>query len=356
MPSLWIGNFSFEDQLAGRQNQSAVVRRFEAELTPCLAAASSSGDYVLCAEEVDDEYLEKLEEIEIVSPVFITPEKIPELQGEITQVCPWGWTDQTRDLAKELGIQDESPSHEAVLLTNSRSYSLMLSRKLNCELPGEVEIHSMSELGRALEQAEFADGFVIKSEFSQSGRGQIMSRECVLSEKEHGWANKRFENRLTLYLEPKLLPVNEFGIQWEIPQQGTPALFGITALSSGRNGQFESSTVNIRFNLFPELEGIIEIQKEACSEIQRIGYFGPVGIDAMIYEAPDGKRMPRPLQDINARWTMGRLAICWANVCFPGKKHVTWSHGNKRPSPNAVPTSPQIIGGQPVRHQTWCEV
>lgn len=356
MPSLWIGVFSFEDQLAGRQNQSAVVRRFEAELTPCLAAATSPGDYVLCAEEVDEEYFERLNEIEIVSPVFITPEQIPELQGEITQVCPWGWTDQARGLAKELGIQDESPFHEAVLLTNSRRYSLMLSRQLNCTLPAEVEVFSISELKRALKQAEFADGFVIKSEFSQSGRGQIMSRESVLSEKEHGWANKRFENRHTLYLEPKLLPVNEFGIQWEIPQQGSPVLFGITALSSGRNGQFESSTVNIGFDSFPGLEWIIEIQKEACCEIQRAGYFGPVGIDAMIYEAPDGKRMHRPLQDINARWTMGRLAICWANVCFPGEKHVMWSHGNKRPSHNAIPTSPQIIGGQPVRHQTWCDV
>ncbi len=354
MPSLWIGNFSFEDQLAGRQNQSAVVRRFEAELTPCLVAATSQGDYVLCAEGVDEEYLEMLKVFGMRPPVFITSEQLPELQTEITQICPWGWTDQVRHLAKKLEVQDESPSHEAVLMTNSRSYSLKLSQQFKCELSDEVEVHSMSELCRAIEQAEFADGFVIKSEFGQSGRGQIISRGKELSEKENGWAKKRIESGRALYLEPYLKPVHEFGIQWEIPRQGTPALFGITSLNSGRNGQFASSSVNKNFDSFPELELIIEKQKEACCEIQNAGYFGPVGIDAMIYEASGGTRKTRPLQDINARWTMGRLAICWANVCFPEEKNVSWAHGNTRPSENAIRTSPKLVEGKSVQHQTWC--
>ncbi len=354
MPSLWIGNFSFEDQLLGRRDQSSIIQRFEAELTPCLAAAASEDDLILCPKIVDEGFRTKLINLGFAAPNFISLKQLKMNRGKITELSPWGWTDQIRDLAQELEIQVQSPPHEAVLATNSRSCSLMLSRKLSCQLPGEMEVHSMSELKRALSQSTFADGFVMKSEFGQSGRGQIMSRGNDLSENENRWAKKRFENGRTLYLEPKLNPVNEFGIQWEIPQQGAPALFGITSLNSGRNGQFTSSTVNIQLDLFPELEFIIEKQQEACHEIQKTGYFGPMGVDAMVYVDADEARKIRPLQDINARWTMGRLAICWASICFPGKKNVTWAHGNSDLATNAIKTSPETIGGESVKHQTWC--
>ncbi|OYW15327.1 MAG: hypothetical protein B7Z55_15100, partial [Planctomycetales bacterium 12-60-4] len=49
----------------------------------------------------------------------------------------------------------------------------------------------------------------------------------------------------------------------------------------------------------------------AGNELQAAGYFGPVGIDAMWYRDANGKLACRPLQDINARWTMGRLALGW---------------------------------------------
>jgi len=49
----------------------------------------------------------------------------------------------------------------------------------------------------------------------------------------------------------------------------------------------------------------VETALAAASHLQSIEYFGPLGIDAMIYRDADGDSKVRPLQDINARWTMG---------------------------------------------------
>ena len=69
----------------------------------------------------------------------------------------------------------------------------------------------------------------------------------------------------------------------------------------------------------------------AAHSVQQLGYFGPLGIDAMLYETPDGQRRWRPLQDINARWTMGRVALGWKRI-VPASQHATWLR--LRPSHN----------------------
>jgi hypothetical protein len=61
-------------------------------------------------------------------------------------------------------------------------------------------------------------------------------------------------------------------------------------------------------------------------ELQAIGYFGPVGIDVMRYAHQSGEVRLRCLQDLNARWTMGRLALGWKSQFQPGESGI-WLHG-----------------------------
>src|SRR5262249_53438740 len=52
--------------------------------------------------------------------------------------------------------------------------------------------------------------------------------------------------------------------------------------------------------------------------LQEKGYFGPLGIDAMQYRDGSGQIRVRPLQDLNARHTMGRLALEFRRVVPEG--------------------------------------
>ncbi|QDT32874.1 hypothetical protein [Thalassoglobus polymorphus] len=357
MSALWIGNFSFENQLIERNQISTAVQRIEAELSPCLTAAASSEDFILCPEFIPPDFTEHLRRFGIFPPKFVGPDQLSEILQHVTHIQPWGWTKELVDqFDRELKTKSTHPSLEAVKLANSRVFSFELSQLLNCLLNGENSLQAASSLDHLLQSPEFDKGFVLKENFGQSGRGQISGETRKLTEKQAAWAANRLEANRVLFLEPKLKSLAEFGIQWDLPEEGPPQLFGVTQLKSSTRGQFIGSIVRIDEQQFPELESIINTQRFACLEIQQIGYFGPVGIDAMIYEHSGGERAARPLQDINARWTMGRLAIHWANACFPKENNVSWIHSKTAPSTNAVRTSPLTLGGKPVQHQTWCHL
>ena len=66
-----------------------------------------------------------------------------------------------------------------------------------------------------------------------------------------------------------------------------------------------------------------------AQRVQQLGYFGPLGIDAMQYRDEAGAIRLRPLQDVNARYTMGRLALGFGRVLRPGWCG-TWGHFSRR--------------------------
>lgn len=55
----------------------------------------------------------------------------------------------------------------------------------------------------------------------------------------------------------------------------------------------------------------IEATRLVAQRVAAAGYFGPLGIDVMRYRDAAGQERLRPLQDLNARFTMGRLALGW---------------------------------------------
>ena len=95
--------------------------------------------------------------------------------------------------------------------------------------------------------------------------------------------------------------------------------------------------------------------------LQELGYFGPLGIDAAEHELLMGEVMLRPLQDINARFTMGRLALGFRPLLRANQTGV-WQHlmaedistadsSQGRPV-RIIPTTPKIVGGQPTHHRS----
>lgn len=354
MSTLWVGNFSFEDELQGKNQPSAMVQRFAAELAPCLTGATSEGDMILCSEPVGESYSDQLKQIGVEPPEFLSFEDIKKRRGEVTAVEPWGWSPAVLRVVQQIGVFPH-PSFESVEKVNSRQFSFQIARKLDCHLNGECEVRDLSQLRIELSRKCYEAGFVVKSNYGQSGRGQIINSSHTLTAQQEKWIDKKLKVDKVILLEPRLHNLNEFGLQWDIPEQGSPTLFGISQLKSDDRGQYLGSTFGFDLQAFPEVEEIIHNQRRAVLEIQRFGYFGPVGIDAMIYLDQDGKRKSRPLQDINARWTMGRLAIHWANRCFPeSSSPICWTHSQSISHRLAKKTSPVEVGGEPTRYLTWC--
>src|SRR5439155_810676 len=112
----------------------------------------------------------------------------------------------------------------------------------------------------------------------------------------------------------------------------------------------------------------IETGLRTAKYIQRLGYFGPLGIDALQYRNETGLVNLRPLQVLNACYTMGCFAFGFRLVLSPGRCGSRIHFGERHLAADKleswlchlqhagvggaviVAASPRKIGGRAARH------
>jgi hypothetical protein len=161
----------------------------------------------------------------------------------------------------------------------------------------------------------------------------------------------------------------EAGIQMEIPQTGDPTLVGVTPLLVDGSGVYRGSRFATSVGHAAPWKLAMEQGLLLARRLQGLGYFGPLGVDAMKYYDDAGEIRLRPLQDLNARYTMGRLALGFRRILPPdwcgswlhfGARNLAgcaidiWYDKLQRSLPResrAILTSPRKIGTQgPASH------
>jgi hypothetical protein len=220
----------------------------------------------------------------------------------------------------------DPPPLDAVRMANSRRFSFELEQELGIALEHGASIHSLEDWQTALKPFAPDAGWVIKSEFGMSARERLLGRGPELSANHQAWGRKRLLTGQTLILEPWVQSLGEAGMQFEIPRpgQGSPQCLGVATMLTDQSGSFRGS----QFDLSPKTldwSQAIAVGQIAVQRVQDLGYFGPLGIDAMWYLGSDGKPELRPLQDVNARWTMGRLSLGFRSLLASGEAGA-WLH------------------------------
>ncbi|HWL11059.1 MAG TPA: hypothetical protein VNQ76_21805 [Planctomicrobium sp.] len=356
MPRLFAGNFSFEQGLLPGHQPSRTITRFEAELACIWLAVARDGDEVLCGGVISEEEQSRLAELCSVQPKFLSPDQLD--QSRATELVPWGWTPGIRQLADRLRISIVAPEQETIRTVNSRVFGYELCRELNVRIPGESVVRSLPELMPAIQNAHAeSGGWIIKPNQGQAGRGQLRGETPFLAEQQLATILHRLSKQEAVLVEPKLNRILEIGVQWRIHQGGDFELDGITQLLTDDRGRYLGTAIHPGEVHGIEVEAMNEclrIQSRAIERIAALGYFGPVGIDAMLFRDGESERI-RPIQDINARWTMGRIGWEWGQKWGPGK----WLHSEMcpavTPSLEQLPLalSPAELDGSPVRCRTW---
>jgi hypothetical protein len=186
------------------------------------------------------------------------------------------------------------------------------------------------------------------------------------------WAAKRFNAGQRLFLEPWVHSLGEAGLQFDVPKRGAgdPCLIGVAPLLTDATGAYRGSRFDPLASVALDWSQAEDAGLVAAKRAQSLGYFGPFGIDAMWYRNRDGSPGLRPLQDINARWTMGRLSLGFRSLLTAGDVgawvHLrssaktlddarAWWQQLKTGLPSEVQlrrTSPLTLGGKAVRHAT----
>ncbi len=304
MPSrLWHMNAEFEHELAHR---SGVYRRpaffdgLNRRLAPHLLWLARPGDALL----VEEAWTEELQseaarrEIELIS----LNSSEPQTNRIFT---PWGWTHSAAATGERAGASLQPLSFEVVARVNSKLWSHALEEELGLAPIGAAVAASFAELEEAVVRAcpNAGDKWVIKSPYGFAARERVLGRGPVIEPPQAKWSRRRLSQGEILLFEPWLEVVREYGVVMEIETDGAFELHGISDLQTNGAGTGVGYLLGRKpsSNRMSELE---EIARIVASRLHAEGYHGPVGIDAL-----EHARGLRPLLEINARYTMGFVAL-----------------------------------------------
>lgn len=388
MSRVFYGNFDFEHELANAgYTRSRQLERLNADLSAHLLALAADGDLLFCAELAFGDFLVDAEAAGFPSVRLINNAGREVVDGRLV---PWGCSKQAIDFATSCGWSCEAPSIKSVVLANSRQLSFDLEQRQGAAIRGAAEVNSVETFEAAIIAAagvwksptdEF--DWLLKAEFGMSGRERIAGRGRKLDDAQASWIRRRIGAGGRLFFEPRVEPLCELSTHWNLGnpeleqgnqagRQAEPELIGTTQLLVDRSGQYvgsipvNNSAIGKSLLWGPEIglsgEMFKQLLRDArlvTDEARSLRYFGPISVDSMVYRGPDGSPLVRPIQDVNARFTMGRIAVEWCQR-FATSDRPAWLLApinwlNER-GWDAVPdnpvrrqTSPRIIAGRVVK-------
>jgi hypothetical protein len=298
---VFFSNFDFEHQLAGVQRKNAAG--LAADLASAWLAVSDPDDCVFGLQGLQSGDFAGLADAGRGLPCGV-----PSAGGTLV---PWGWDESVLDFAVRRELVVQNPPLASVREVNSRGFSFALETELGCGLAGSCCVASRSEFEtKASELIEW----VAKAEFSMSSRERIVGRGAA-NETQVNWVENRLREGSAVFIEPWVPIRDEVGVQFEISKAGEVELVGVTGLLTTDKGGFAGCLIGQQTTLDA---ADIPTARKAARRVADAGYFGPLGIDSANCEV-HGEIRRRPLQDINARHTMGRLALGWRDLLGDGE-------------------------------------
>lgn len=337
-------------------------------------------DIVLLAKRPSPDFLNQLNQAGFPPPEFIELKdgRIDPAgnlaQRRLGRLRPWAWGPDSVKLLEPLmarvtGSEARGANqyfNEGVARLYSKAWSADFLRKVLTGCLGEHEafpsgaesqgrvgsaaaeswLCTEQEAGRAVDDLEDAleaiaairrrghHRVVAKEAFGVAGHNAIRLWEPEILPEQRRWLSRALENGQQLVVEPWLEREMDFSVQLEMgPQHLT--LCGYTGLINDRKGQFMANWAEADDSrhlpaqvaaLFPEHAGMAERLEQFYmaifslleTELQRVGFVGPINIDALVYRAPQGGCRLKPVVEINPRYTMGRLTLELMKHACPG--------------------------------------
>ncbi len=301
---LWYMNADFEMELAipptGKYFCSPIVEKINHRLAPNLLWLASPGDALLLEKpwSSDTIKLAQKQQVDLIALDCKTkhPNKV---------FTPWGWTTSVIRLGSKLEAIVNAPSLELITRINSKLFSFQLEQEWGIAMSKAGIAASFGELNELVMQGcpHPEDKWVIKSPMGVAARERVLGRGPNLVGASAVWVERRFELGEQLIFQPWLKVIREYGITIYVLPNGKVEVFGISDLQTNGAGTGTGYLLGrtIPSQRLVELE---EIAKRVGKRLFDEGYTGPAGVDAL-----EHIKGLHPLLEINARYTMGFVAI-----------------------------------------------
>jgi hypothetical protein len=239
--------------------------------------------------------------------------------GKGKTFIPWGVTPRVEELAEP----ESFPPAELVKSINDKRFSHALEVEFGCSLAFARVVKSVAELDAAVESCPF--DWVLKHPLGVGGRERVTGKGGRGYAEARRWAESRFMEGWSLVFEPWAYERQEFSFHYLVEPDGKVEFLGQCGLVSDESGAFRGNRVSP--GQIPE-KSFLSITERAVDRLAQLGYWGPVSIDSFKGKLGDSP-VERPLMEINARYSFGRLALELARG-IPDGWSLYWWHPKAR--------------------------
>ncbi len=349
----WFNPGCEQEIEAGQGNWTPprAVADLAADYAPIMALFAHNDDLVLVDEKPSVQHLKALDAIGLPLPEYLPLRDVQSLRDRKLQSFePWGWSPAARRLFAPLTSRLVNASWQPPAISTDPATSIFsknlaetLRRQLHSDQITTAQVEAIHEvqivLGR-LSPLSPSRTVVFKAPFSASGRGMIRVRNESPEAKDIRWIASVLKAHGTVHAEPWLEKFTDLSAHVDIALDGTVSLVGMTRFWTDIRGQYRGHLIGrLMDDLGPEvirawhrdggwLDRLKDTAMKIGQEAARRGYYGPLGIDALVYKSMTGLEL-RPLLEINPRWSMGRVALSLQQHLAP--KHAgIWIHISKQ--------------------------
>jgi len=245
----------------------------------------------------------------------------------------WGVTPGTARLAEALGLASSFPTPEVVKQINDKVFSHQLECQLGIALPGSRLVSAFEPLRQAV--SDCPHDWVLKHPFGFSGRERMLGKRAQISDSAAGWARRKLSQGWTLLFEPWVEERRDASYHFDILPEGKVKFVGFCRMLTDAGGVYRGTRVDPSEEPDPDT---LQCLSQVAAELADRDYWGPVGIDSLT-GILGTEACCRPLVELNARYSFGRLALAlkdWlpAGSCF------TWHHPQMSQGP--LPPLPRL--------------
>lgn len=226
---------------------------------------------------------------------------------------PWGWTPSALRAGEDVGAVVEPLPFGVVARVNSKLWSHALEVDLGIAIEGAATASSLRELNEAARRAcpRAGDKWVVKSPYGFAARERVLGRGPAVEGAQATWVLKRLARGETLIFQPWLEVLREYGVVASIARDGSHTILGVSDLQTNGAGTGTGYVLG-RPPTPGRMSELESVASAVCRRLHAEGYFGPVGIDAI-----EHARGLHPLLEVNARYTMGFIAVAVERAMKP---------------------------------------
>lgn len=310
MSRIWFPNFDVEYQWREQANfrLSKSIFQLQQDMACVFLVLAQQGDGILTESPWTESWLEQMAEMGFAQVERLSVDSVH--LDEERALQPWGSVHPLNGERLPTATRQASVELEAVRRVNSKIRNLEYEQQAGIAVVGSAIVECEEQLLQQLRAYPEIVEWLLKAEFAAASRDRWKLTTTQGEFTQYVPNSQPFKRDNTLVLEPFLKRVEETSWHWEVLQSGETNLLGVTGLLTEK-GRFLGNRVvsqAIQQEWIEQNTWLVQTQKDYLNQQAKNGYWGPVSIDAMTYQASPAEFRQRPLQDVNGRYSMGRVS------------------------------------------------